>query len=528
MFDTLLLVHQAHTPVSLNQFRVAAASVTPILDTYDCGPDPIEIPVDWGMLDGVDGVETDTAVLRIGPPGGSATAINLGELAHHVDHGTIFVEIPPGHQVRKLHLADLVDVTDGDVIDGASDLSGGWRLAVTPMTPDGRFLAPAVTVPAVGASGQRDAMFVGGSLVNGVLTLPDLEARTIRIALVNGDAPEFPEFRSLAVGTITGWAAPAPRDLTVHGPDGATLWSFPGTLPGAAYHAADLTIGVQGALDALLAAHEPLTGAVTITAARPGKVGLGIPTVRGALLRSIPGTTKATLAGGPVAVVIDPPDLPPETPSAVVADVHVHYEGIRLAEISDLLPDDRAAGGVVVGDAAVVRPLPPAALRGEQLARVGLVGRAPAASAMSIQIVDASPGAEHAPLAAPAVVAVDASTASDQFGVVWARFEPPILVDRPIGISATVTEGAFWWVADPEPLVRLAIVDPEPGGRPVLLAGQTLLTLDTPTLAVDRAELPGAGFTGVSGDTAPLEFASALYCTVELTDLTLRYARPGP
>jgi hypothetical protein len=58
----------------------------------------------------------------------------------------------------------------------------------------------------------------------------------------------------------------------------------------------------------------------------------------------------------------------------------------------------------------------------------------------------------------------------------------------------------------------------------VILAGDTLVTLDKPELQVTRAALPAAPFAR-SADA--LSLASALFCTMELTDLEIRYARPG-
>ncbi len=533
-FDTVLLAHQPSISVALPVFHaVFQATAVPFLETFDAGPEPIAIPFDWEPLAGADGVRVDPVTVTIAPPGPSVGAINIGELVHRVVGGAIHVEIPNRHRVATLHLAGLHDA-DGDIdlVDAADYQSGGWRLAITPIDASGQYFAPAVTVPAVGANGQRNTMFGGGSFGNRTLTLPDLEAHQVRIALVNGDAPDFPESKPLEVDTVTGWAAPHPRDLAVDGPDGAPLWAFPGTLlAGTPPAVADLTVGLQAALAARFEAGDPLSGAATITAAQASKVALDLPTVRGALVRSVPGTTTVVLAGDPAEVTIDGPDLPQERPTDVVADVHVVYDGIRLAEISDLLPTSRAVSGRVVRSEPAVRALPPSALRDERIARVGLVGRSSVASDLSIHVVDATPGADHAPLAPPAVCSLDATSASEEFTVVWATFDPPIHVDRPVGISVTVTDGSFWWVGEPEPLVRIAVVDPDPGGRPILLAGATLLTLDAPTLAVDRAALPGAGFVGagfVDGATAaePLEFASALFCTVELTDVSLRYARP--
>ena len=70
------------------------------------------------------------------------------------------------------------------------------------------------------------------------------------------------------------------------------------------------------------------------------------------------------------------------------------------------------------------------------------------------------------------------------------------------------------------------VIDPDPGNRPVVLgtatAPSTLFTLQDPQLSATRVALPPTAFAGTD-----LVLASALFCTVEVTDTELRYRRPG-
>ncbi len=522
--------------------QVSALAVTSTASTRECGPDGVSFPLQWAALTGVDDIEVAPAVLSIGPPGSGTAAVSLGELTFHLQDGAVVVDVPAGRRIRSLHFASLDPAAttsvppvrnglchDDVLLTDQADLSAGdlhHRLAVTPIV-GGAFFAPAVTVPAVPRAGERAAMFTGGSFTGSVLTLPDLAGDQLRIALVDGDAPDFPDAAALDVHRVTGWAAPTARDLEVTGPDDTVLWAFPGELPaGTPTTDVDLAIGVRAALQARLDADEPLAGAVTVRAAADSRVALSTPTIRGALLRSIPGTTTAVLAGGPTTVPLRGDALPTEAPTSAVADVHVRYDGIRLAELSDLLPTTRAVAGVVVGPDPVRRALPPESLRGEQVARVGVVGRAPGPAELSIHLVDAAPGSDDAPLAPPAVVTVEPGGDPGRVDVVWGELTVPTTIDRPVAVTVTATSGTFLWVADPDPLVRIAIVDPDPGGRPILLADEPLVTLPEATLAVDRAALPGTPFHGLpGGDAGTLVFSSPLFCTIELTDITLRYAR---
>lgn len=503
--------------------------ITP-MESRDLGTAPISMAFDWGDPAGIDRVEVRSTVLRIDPPSASDPGISLGVLGSRIADGSLEVDVPGGRSIRRLHIASLeTDEEEPVTLAGRADLDGiGRRLAVSALGRSGGFDPVATSVPAVWLGEQVGWILTGSSYEAGVLTLPDLSGRRLRISLVDGATPT--EFSSVAItaGSVTGWAAPAPRDLSLKGPDGTVLWAFPEVFAGATPTASvDVALGVQNAVTDLLAGGEPLRGAVTLSAAAPSRADVGMASLHADLVRDLPGVTKVVLDGDPAAAPLGGAPLRTEVPSAAVADVVVTYDGIRLTDLSDPLPIGRSVDGVVVGGEPVRRALPPDSLVGEKVARVGIVGRATASSKLTIALVDAGSRAQQpVTVGDPSVVSVAPPPASapGELAVVWAVFDPPIDVTGWVAVSVTATEGSFLWVSAPEPLVRIAVVDPDPGGRPILLDGQPLLTLAAPSLAAMRASLPTAPFG--SGATE-LELASALFCSVELTDLELRYARRG-
>jgi hypothetical protein len=75
-------------------------------------------------------------------------------------------------------------------------------------------------------------------------------------------------------------------------------------------------------------------------------------------------------------------------------------------------------------------------------------------------------------------------------------------------------------VAGESPAVRVAVRDPDPGGRALTLGGVSIASVTGADAFVAGVSLPTAAFSGV-----PPSLASDLFLTVELGSLTLRYAR---
>ena len=537
--DVLSLLHGgaavqlAAAPQSAGLRRVvtegpaALALAPPVIEVTPAG---VSFPFDWGTAPAdTDRVDLAPVPLRVlADPATDFAGYPLGELVSRAAGGGLVVNVPAARRVRALTLTDLT--CDGTTFRNEGQLrAAGRRLTVSSPDPRGGWATPAVAVPPVDARGQVPATLTGASFSGSVLKLPDLPG-PLRVAVVEGDTPDAFGGHQVSVGTVTGWAAPTPVDLTLSGPDGAVVWSFPGPLPPGASQAADVTVAVAAALDRLRQAGRALAGALTLTSRFPCRVAFGVGPVHGDLVRVLRGTTSVVLAGEPVTIPVTPP-LGQAAPTSVVADVAVTYDGRRLADISDPLPAAGSVSGVVAGSEPVLRLLPPQALRGERVARVGLIGCCPGATALLVRLVPA-PAAGGAPSPAPGAGAGPAGPAlgrpgtaqvpaGTDVGVVWVDLPEPVLVDQPVAVEVSASSGTLQWVVGPDPLVRIVVLDPDPGGRPVVLGGRTLLTVAALRLRTMRAALPAGSFAG----PGPPSLASALFCTVEITDAELRHSR---
>lgn len=546
-FDVLKLVSPNQHSVFLassgsNSFVAGLQSKSLVLDQLpvrDVGPEGAAFPISWVTADGADSIELDPVTLTVRCDGDADFAgIPLGELtAQTPGTGQMVIPIPGGRRLRAVHLAGLETDTPGEdrvPLRNADDLAAhGVRLAVSAPDPvKGGWAAPVVSVASVGPRGAIPATLTGATFADSVLRLPDVAGGRLRISLVKGDTPEQFTPVGCRFATLTGWASPIAKDLTLTGVDGQTLWAFPGELLPGTEAVADVTAVVSASLEALRATGAPLTGALTLRAAAPSRIGVEMAEVAGSLLRRIPGTTSIVLQGEPEGFLVPGVPLAAVPPTTVVADLHVTYAGMRLAAISDALPQTGAVSGQVVGERPSYRVLPPEALRGETVTRIGLVGCCPEESALLVRLTAASaatPVARGASgrtsepsIGGPGVVTVAASARP---GVVWVDLPAPVTVDESVAIEVSASKGRFRWVGEPDPMVRVVVVDPDPGNRPVVLgtaaAPSTLFTLQEPQLSVTRVALPPTAFAG-----SDLVLASALFCTVEVTDAELRYRRP--
>jgi hypothetical protein len=498
--------------------EVSVSAIKLLRPMVDVPAGGLEFPFDWGpVLAGTDRLELAPITIDVQADGASDFGgYSMGELATEVDNGRLVVRVPGGRRVRALNLTGLK--SENVTLRSEQDLTAaGRRLVVSLPDPRGGWAAPTASVPPVERQGAIPPTLTGASFADGVLRLPDLTG-PMRLAVVDGKTPNEFKDHAMTVGKTTGWAAPTPVDLALTGPDGATLWNWAGAMPDGTAQRPDVTVPVSSAAEALRAAGSPITGSLTLTSKFPSKLRFTVSPVTGDLIRDLPGTATVELAGEPVPLPLATP-LPPAAPSTVVADVKVTYRGRRLADVSDPLPPAGAQRGIVVRQQRVLRVLPPQALRGELVSRIGLIGFCPEPTALLVRLVAATAAPESAPNAVgtPGTATVGATTT---VGVIWVDLPEPIHVDQPVAIEVSAGTGAVYWVTGTEPLIRIVVVDPEPGSRPIVLGGTTLLTVDQPVVGVQRAALPAAAFAA----DAPV-LASALFCTVELTDGELRYPR---
>ncbi len=499
-----------HAGVSA-EVRIVRRVLTPPVDVATPGH---MINVAWNLAAGATIAEVTAAMLTLGPDVAEEVTASAG---FHADGNGWVVDVPANRRIRALGLSGFKG-PEGSVLTG--DL-GGRRIVVAFPRAAGGFDAPRFAVPAVGRQNAIPSSLLGASFVNASLTLnPSVAARKVRIALVDGASPaEFSEVPTelTAVRLVAHVAA---QDLKVLGPDGAVLWTAPEFDPDAADADIDLGRALSAALTAALAAGQPPTARVVVTATAPARTRVDAGRVHGVLVRSVAGVTKVTLAGEPAAMELAPP-VAAEVPSRVIADLRLRYAGMRLvADLSDPTPATGAPAGRIVSPGGAnasgsLRPLPPLALRGESVARLGLRGRAAEPTELAVELVDAATGS---PLGAAAVLALQPGP----IAYLWAVFAKPVAIDRAAAVRVRANTGRFLWANGPAgtPSLLVAVADPDPGGRPIRIGGATLAAMGAPVLEIKAATIPALPFAGA----APL-LQSELFVAVEFADLRLEYAR---
>lgn len=477
--------------------------------------------VDWAGIPGATAVEVTSAGISIAPP---STTTVVQPVTVTAANGGFIITLPTGFQLRSMQLAGL---KSGDTaITAAADLNRNRRLVIALPSPDGGGFGPPVyAVPSVQHEGAVPSSLTGARFDQGVLHLPDVTTARILLTLTDGDHPyEFHTIAKPVLAAATAELVPVPADLTVTDRAGATAWTRAGPLT--ATTGVDLTAVTQRALSAALTAGAPLSTRLHLKAARATTCGLRSATTRGALVRAAAATISTALTGDPVPLALGPTALASERPGSVSAELSVHYHGIRLSDVlADHLPIGLTTGivGIVVGPDPVRRAIPPAALTGQDVVRIGVIGRAPVDATLSVQLLDPILGTALGP---PAVAPVPPS---HDFGTVWLAFSAAQRPSGPVVVALTATTGRFLWATGPSstgpdlvPLIRVAVADPDPGGRPIQLDGIELTRLTAaPASPPTATALAPDAFTGPGSPVLD----SPLFVTVQLSSLTLRYPR---
>ena len=464
----------------------------------------------WAAVPGATGAEVTDAMLTLGPAVAEETVATASFRANGQGWE---IDVPAGKRLRAIGLAGFKE-PGGSALTG--DLPTGTRITISFPRPSGGFEAPRFTVPAVCKQGSIPPSLTGAEFSNGTLTLsPSVEARKVRLALVDGKTPaEFTERASALSSVSLVTHAPA-RDVKVAGPDGATLWASPEFDPDGPDADVDLGLALSAAFSAQIAAGNAPSAAVTVSARAPASAIVMRNNPHGVLVRVVPGVSTVTLEGLPARLPLAPP-FASERPSRVSADLRIKYAGVRLAmDLSDLDPPSGAPAGTIVGVAGLVRPLPPEALRGEAIARLGLRGSATEPTELAVDLIDAL---DRKVLGTGAVLQLAVGPIAD----LWAVLPAPVAIDRAVAVRVRANTGRFLWAdgARDTPSLRIAIADHNPGSRPVHIGGAVLAAMVEPVLALKQAAIPAAPFAG-----APPIFASELFVTIELADLRLEYAR---
>jgi hypothetical protein len=473
------------------------------LTTLD--PAGIDLTTHWANVPGATGVEVSSAPLQLAPHEREVVSTGVGFVA--VDGGyRIDSDSTP---IRTVGLAGLA--SDGRRIDGDSALgSAGLRLVVAVPARDGwvnAYAAPAGDLP---------AGVTGVSLAAGALHLPDvaLASFLVFVSQVASGAIGANADITLTSVSLTRLLRPADLSATV---DGRTVWAAQGRLTSATR--TDLAAPSRIAMAKTVTdPSAQLRVPLRVSAGTAGDVDLTWSGASGAVVRTEASPATVDLAGDPVALPLPTPTAT-EQPGSVTADVTITYLGLRMHPVvNDSLPAG-VTSGVEVETQPVIRWLPPQALIGERPARVGIIGRAASDASLTIALVDPA----GRPIAPAAVVHVPAGA---EFATRWGRLPQPPLVAGAVGVSVRADSGAFLWAESDAPLVRVAVEDPDPGGRPVLLDGVAL------PLAAPRMDGRPSSATVLNASLSPPAFAgrlpvlaSELFVTARFDKLTLRYPR---
>lgn len=489
-----------------------------LMPEADLSPAGVPLRVQWEPAEGATEAEVTSATVTIAP---AVRTENLGTLPLATDGDQRVITPPSGTRVRSLTLSGFKTDDDAEAVSDGDLSARNRRLAIIVQT-GGDVPAPQYAVPEIPRRNLMPPMLTGASYRNRVLTLPDVSGTKIRLALVDGNAPEDFEGHSMSLSSVTGVAAILPRDLQILEPDGSTIaWEFPGEMEAeTAAQSVDLRMSAQKLLMAALKSKQPLDFSFKLKTANHARARFSFSGARGALRRRFPGIVTTKLEGDPMPLALEAaPPLAAEQPASAIADLTVTYDGFRVhGDLSDPIPAQAGdVGGPIVTDAAVTRAFPPAAFEQISPARVGVIGRASDECELSVQFVEMNGNAPGKAIAPPSVrtIASDSRIVTHWFALPELR--PP---KRPTGISVRATRGRFLWAAAGKPLLRVAVLDPDPGGRPLRFNASSIVNVPTKEIHVAGKSLPAGQFRS----TAPL-LSSDLFLTVDVSDLTLTYAR---
>jgi hypothetical protein len=501
----------------------------------------VEIPdagyplvVTWNIAQGATSLalDDDAGSVSIGP---SAVLEPIGALTMTRAGNTLTYGNPQRKRIRSLTLHGLkASGADNPIYKSRNDFATPTkdgkilRLMVSVRASGSDAWMPLFAIPEVGKRGAIPAMFTGASFSNEVLTFPYALTGQFSLTLYEKDKPE--EFSEVKCDceTVSATVEIVPVDLELTGPAGDAVWGFPGEYLSSAQAAqpslrVPIELALKADLPAALAANRALRAEFTLKGkATHEAVFLDFKQPRGAILRERAGLIHCDLQGDPVALPIDAP-LDPQAPASVGGGLSVRYLGMRLVpELSDMPPGaGEMVEGTVVRDAAAVRAFPPAGLVGLPVAKIGFIGRAPEECEIEAQLVRVKNGGAAEPIGPPGRLVVAASGA---IATAWVDMPEADLTDEALAVTLRALRGRFFWVRDAESdalRVRVVVRDPDPGGRPLLLGGATLLEVGAASIDVVAQSFPPARFRS----TIPT-LSSDLFLGVDISDLTMRYVRP--
>jgi hypothetical protein len=455
----------------------------------------------WAPVPGATGVELAEASLSVRAAEAREVFPDVAVISsgNHRD-----VTVPEGRSVRAIGL-DAVPSPDQRLVLSLPSVRGGFEAPIYASKDiDNGDMAP--------SSPER------APLSNGLFQLPrSVTASKLRLSMATGN--KVVDFKPVpfALSRVNLQTATAPRNLRVTGPDGAVLWQAPSLPIDSAAAEVDLKVPLEIAFKKSLTNPRAV---VTVAGDEPSLAYVRFSGVHGALLRVEDGIRKLSIKGAPTPLALASP-LAPEQPATAIGDLTITYEGLRILEtVSDTVPAmTRFAEGPIVGPgASPLHVFPPEALAGINPARIGILGRAPEDCEIALEFVPVVGNTVGPAIGPPAVLTLGAS---NRIALHWAEIPSGLVLGKSLALRARANRGHFLWMAiEARPVVRMAIVDPDPGGRPLRVSN-----VDLSAVAAAKTHLTKFAFPAALFRNGFPSFASDLFLTVEISDLTLRYAR---
>lgn len=490
----------------------------------DINPKGYSIEISWKKIDGKTKASVSNASFYIKSV---AREIQLGELGHNFSGSDTNCVINLGSlkRLKKLTIADLEVYTGADSNDGYESVasvdnlsSRGFYLVLS--VPDGRGgFSPMYSAPATPARAVLPGALIGCAFSDSVFTIPDTPVDTVRLNIVKNDQPEDFEPIAFRCSKITGVAVNLPSDIRLVSPDGEIIWAFPGEFePQISPVLIDFKMPLQAALNTALDNNDEPDIKFFLKSTNNAEVKITAPYVTGCLGYMMEGVNRTELCGESLPVSLNKA-LPQDTPDKAIADLTVTYNGIRiLEEASDNVPVKRGdISGMIVGSNTFLHKLPPACSNGFPIARIAVIGRAPVPCELEIQPGTLSGQTLFTPSCPGVVLKIEPA---QKLHATWVDFAGVTLSPYPDALSVKALSGRFFWVFDPHPFIRVAVFDPDPKGSPLFMDDIQILAVDDKTIHLPATSLPKDSFC----ITNPVLYSS-LFCTVDLSDIKLRYNR---
>ncbi len=483
---------------------------------------PIEIS--WQKVDALTKASVSCASFFIKS---TADERQLGELNHNFtgSNQNCIITFGAKTRLKKLTIMDMevyTAVADNDGYESVTSLSalssGGLRLVLS--IPDGRGgYTPVYCAPATPERAVLPGALIGCTFSNSVFSIPDTIVDKVRLNIVRNDQPEDFEPVAFRCSKITGIAANLPSDTKLVAPNGEIIWAYPGEFDSQNSSVMiDFRMPLQAALNDALNNNQDIDVAFSLISSNEARIKITPPSVSGELYYSIDGVNRTELFGEAIPVLLKD-KLSPDTPDEVNADLTVSYNGIRiLEEASDDVPDKTGdIAGMILGSKAFSHKFYPPLSKDYPVALIGIIGRAPVSCELEIQIGTLAGQTLFTPACPGKIIKIESG---QLLHTAWADFQDTELSLWPDALSVKAVSGRFFWVCDPNPLIRFAVFDPDPKGRPLFIDGFQILAIEETSIHLPANVFPNNSFK----EKNPV-LSSSLFCTVDLSDIKLRYNR---